>query len=230
MDFIMSSILRSRAPDRLRAWTASSLRTRLSCRGWRGCRRTSGGWRRGWSCWSRAGPRWRRSWSSSPSSSRPTSSRPGPGGRGEARAEQRQCQGECVLQQECQDSDSTFVRSNPSTPSSDKVRNFVDKLDKLVHLDSQKEAHKQEVNGYSFYSFICIHLLFSFQVCRKCWKRHSWRTCIYNKTLKPCLKRWFDCPNLLHPQSELWTDKNFRIQVFICLDPGAQRKGPNIPD
>lgn len=38
-------------------------------------------------------------------------------------------------------------RSNPSTPSSDKVRNFVDKLDKLVHLDSQKEAHKQELSS-----------------------------------------------------------------------------------
>lgn len=57
--------------------------------------------------------------------------------------------------QECQDSDSTFVRSNPSTPSSDKVRNFVDKLDKLVHLDSQKEAHKQEVER----DLHCIHSL-----------------------------------------------------------------------
>ena len=36
-------------------------------------------------------------------------------------------------------------RSLPSTPSGDKMRNFVDKLDKFVHLDSQKEAHTQEV-------------------------------------------------------------------------------------
>ena len=40
-----------------------------------------------------------------------------------------------------------LFRSNPSTPSSDKVRNFVDKLDKLVNLDSnQKEVHKQEAS------------------------------------------------------------------------------------
>jgi len=39
------------------------------------------------------------------------------------------------------------VRANPSTPSSDKVRNFVDKLDKFVHLDTQKEAHKQELSS-----------------------------------------------------------------------------------
>jgi len=38
-------------------------------------------------------------------------------------------------------------RSLPSTPSGDKMKNFVDKLDKFVHLDSQKEAHTQEVSN-----------------------------------------------------------------------------------
>jgi len=38
-------------------------------------------------------------------------------------------------------------RSLPTTPSGDKMRNFVDKLDKFVHLDSQKEAHTQEVSN-----------------------------------------------------------------------------------
>jgi len=58
-----------------------------------------------------------------------------------------------IIQQYCMDSGSKRYnnhasRSNPSTPSSDKVRNFVDKLDKLVNLDSnQKEVHKQEVSS-----------------------------------------------------------------------------------
>jgi len=38
-------------------------------------------------------------------------------------------------------------RSLPSTPSGDKMKNFVDKLDKFVHLDSQKDAHTQEVSN-----------------------------------------------------------------------------------
>jgi len=38
-------------------------------------------------------------------------------------------------------------RSLPTTPSGDKMKNFVDKLDKFVHLDSQKEAHTQEVSN-----------------------------------------------------------------------------------
>lgn len=38
-------------------------------------------------------------------------------------------------------------RSLPTTPSGDKMKNFVDKLDKFVHLDSQKEVHTQEVSN-----------------------------------------------------------------------------------
>jgi len=58
-----------------------------------------------------------------------------------------------LIQQHCMDTGARRLqtgaasRSNPSTPSSDKVRNFVDKLDKFVHLDTQKEAHKQELNS-----------------------------------------------------------------------------------
>jgi len=37
--------------------------------------------------------------------------------------------------------------SLPTTPSGDKMRNFVDKIDKFVHLDSQREAHSQEVSN-----------------------------------------------------------------------------------
>ena len=40
------------------------------------------------------------------------------------------------------------VRSTPSTPSSDKVKTFVDKLDKFVNLETQKESmHKKEVSN-----------------------------------------------------------------------------------
>ena len=36
----------------------------------------------------------------------------------------------------------------PTTPSSDKVKTFVDKLDNFVNLDSQKDSvHKQEVSN-----------------------------------------------------------------------------------
>ena len=39
-------------------------------------------------------------------------------------------------------------RSTPSTPATDKVKTFVDKLDKFVNLDSQKDTlHKQEVTN-----------------------------------------------------------------------------------
>ena len=39
-------------------------------------------------------------------------------------------------------------RSTPSTPSSDKVKTFVDKLDKFVNLETQKESmHKKEVSN-----------------------------------------------------------------------------------
>eukprot|EP00092_Neocalanus_flemingeri_P031075 GFUD01033755.1.p1 GENE.GFUD01033755.1~~GFUD01033755.1.p1 ORF type:complete len:808 (+),score=275.25 GFUD01033755.1:59-2482(+) len=57
-----------------------------------------------------------------------------------------------LIQQYCMDSGSRRGsalpnRSLPSTPSGDKMRNFVDKLDKFVHLDSQKETHTQEVSN-----------------------------------------------------------------------------------
>ena len=43
---------------------------------------------------------------------------------------------------------SPLHRSVPTTPSSDKVKTFVDKLDKFVNLDSQKDSvHKQEVSN-----------------------------------------------------------------------------------
>lgn len=46
-------------------------------------------------------------------------------------------------------------RSLPSTPSGDKMKNFVDKLDKFVHLDSQKDAHTQEVSFQTIFLTIC---------------------------------------------------------------------------
>ena len=57
----------------------------------------------------------------------------------------------CTFYQEAHILLITFLlRSNPSTPSSDnKVRKFVDRLDKFVHLelelDSSRDSHKQEV-------------------------------------------------------------------------------------
>ena len=84
-----------------------------------------------------------------------------------------------VIQQYCMEMGNkrgagTSNRSLPSTPSGgEKMRNLVEKLDKFVHLDSQKEAHSQEVKdkGLTKKNFM-KHLLFRFLVCRKCLKKH----------------------------------------------------------
>ena len=55
-----------------------------------------------------------------------------------------------LIQQYCMDTGAKRgpARSTPSTPSSDKVKTFVDKLDKFVNLETQKESlHKKEVSS-----------------------------------------------------------------------------------
>ena len=55
-----------------------------------------------------------------------------------------------LIQQYCMDNKKGTPSKQPATPSTDKVRSFVDKLDKLVNQDGQKETHKQEVTFNSF--------------------------------------------------------------------------------
>ena len=118
-------------------------RMRLSWPGYPSSSRRSGSWRRSWPCWSSPGGRWLRSWCQRLNWSSSIAWTP--------ELSAALTGGQHIYHYQVSSYPIIFFhndRSTPSTPSSDKVKTFVDKLDKFVNLETQKESmHKKEVSN-----------------------------------------------------------------------------------
>ena len=65
-----------------------------------------------------------------------------------------------LIQNYCMEKKGSYTnKSTPSTPSHDKMRSFVDKIDKFVNLDGHKESHKQEV-GFKRFNYEKLNFFF----------------------------------------------------------------------